>query len=121
MGGLHAPANAEFSSQIFESRLVPSLWLNVDARWRGAGSHLWGTEICDEGCAAYVMAELYSADDLHTPLPGFERQHCVFFNVDELRLRLRWKGAAQVSSVVKAVVVRLFFRDATVYALGAGV
>ena len=67
-----------------------------------------------------MMAELYSVDDLHTPLSGFEKENCVFFNVDELKLRLRWKGAAShVSSAVKAVIVRLYFRDATVYALGA--
>ena len=43
-----------------------------------------------------------------------------YFDVDELRLPLVWKGAGPVSSAVKEVVVRLFFRDATVYALGSG-
>ena len=93
------------------------------------------------------MAELYAANDLRTPLPGYEREHSVYrlrgidlssesiilgsihdvyiprsryFDVDELRLPLVWKGAGPVSSAVKEVVVRLFFRDATVYALGSG-
>jgi hypothetical protein len=66
------------------------------------------------------MAELYAADDMQTPLTGYERDNCVYFDVDEMRLPLVWEGAGAVGSGVKEVVVRLFFRDATLYALGSG-
>ena len=118
LGGLHSYANAEFSSREFDSRLVSSLWLNVDAKWHQSPTARPG-ELCDEGCAAYVMAELYSADDLVNPLPGFERQHCTMFDVNDVRVPLTWKNAPTLVAT-KPVVVRLFFRDATVFALGAG-
>ena len=49
---------------------------------------------CDEGCAAYIMVELQTATDGRV-VPGFERDKCVFMNVDEIRLPLRWQGSGQ--------------------------
>lgn len=59
--GLFAPANAEFSTPIFAMPAKPhSLWLNVDAKWRGGGNNGAPTS-CDSGCAGYVMVALLDA------------------------------------------------------------
>ena len=87
------------------------------------------------------MVELQTATDGRV-VPGFEREKCVFMNVDEIRLPLRWQGSGQGAAAAAArsttavaaanstndsppppsagtkVQLRLFFRDATIYAFG---
>lgn len=81
-------------------------WVNVDASWKG-GIVTGG---CDEGCAAYVMAELQ--DEAGSVYPGHERSKCISMNTTQIRMPLRWAGSP-------VGPVRFYFRDATIYALGA--
>ena len=131
LAGVYAPANGEFSTKPFA---VPSaaegglgrLWLNAAAAW--AGNLVTGG--CDEGCDAYIMVELQTAADGRV-VPGFERKKCVLLNVDGVRLPLRWKapGAGATATVADGVEqgppsagtkvqLRIFFRDATIFAFG---
>lgn len=125
IGGLYAPANAEFSTQSFPGSAVAGLWINVNAKWVMTGKDMTHGFGCDEGCAAYVMAELSAAGNPTDPLPGFERENCVMMDVDGARLPLRWHApntsvALQLPPSVDSVVLRLFFRDATIHAVGSG-
>ena len=116
LAGIYAPANAEFSTPVFAMPEDGKLWLNADAAWQP----LQHGEHCDEGCAAYVMVALL---DGHTGLtiPGFERHRCVFMNTTGTRLPLVWEGTPKPPGPTAAVQLRVSFRDATVFAVGAGV
>ena len=122
--GLFAPSNAEFSTQPF---VVPSLavgtslWLNADISWeQHAGQG------CDQGCDAYVMVEVRSADAASSQgrvsvgevVPGFEKERCVLMNVDGIRLPLRWNGTSLAPLAGSTVQLRIYYRDATIFALG---
>ena len=82
------------------------------------------------------MVELRSAVD-GSVVPGYERSRCVMLNVNGLRLPLRWDGAdielhsdaatpAALPTVRSSeqpaegseVFLRIFFRDATIFAFG---
>ena len=116
IGGVYAPANGEFDSMPFASSAVPGLWLNADARWHeDAVAHG-----CDEGCAAYVMVALFAASDTAEPLAGYEQEHCLLMNVEGPRLPLRWTGGGAKAPLPAEVLVRIYFRDATIWALGSG-
>lgn len=87
----------------------------------------------------YIMVELRSAVD-DAVVPGYERSGCVLLNVNGLRLPLRWGGSGAVAganygdgSAVATpqaptpavpppagskVFLRIFFRDATIFAFG---
>ena len=43
----------------------------------------------------------------------------MFTDVDSTRLALRWKGKTGSELAGKAVFLRMFYRDATVFAIGA--
>lgn len=97
-------ANGEFSTTPF---VMPAggLALNADVRWRPNESP----------GQAYVMAELRDAN--HLVLPGYERDKCVFENVEGHALPLRWDekdGSALAGQIVK---LRLYLRDAKLYGL----
>lgn len=98
-----------------------ALWLNVAAGWYGyrkeATSLAERQRGCNEGCAAYVMAELLDAATGHV-LAGYERSRKVYHDVDSTHLKLEWPAAAPIARGA-AVRLRLFFRDATIYAIGA--
>ncbi|MEK7707032.1 MAG: hypothetical protein AAB380_03450, partial [Verrucomicrobiota bacterium] len=70
-------ANGEFSTPLFK---MPEggLALNANARWRPGESP----------GQAYIMAELLDEQD--NVIPGYERAHCLFENVDDHALPLRW-------------------------------
>lgn len=112
--GMYAPANAEFSTPPF---VFPEagMWINADAHWDrppdGYGQH------CDQGCASYVMVEVWSVSG--DVVPGFERRKCVFMDADGPRLPLKWNGTSTASLRGREVQLRVFYRDATVFAIGA--
>jgi len=109
IAGAHARANAEFSTPPFTVPDAP-LVLNARAAWLGDRSHGMLRQ-------AYIMAELLQADG--TPVPGFEREKCTLQDVDGLRLPLRWDGVDTASLAGTEARLRLFLRDATIYALTA--
>eukprot|EP01009_Symbiontida_sp_KSa7_P004137 NODE_200_length_1216_cov_795.913453_g159_i0.p1 GENE.NODE_200_length_1216_cov_795.913453_g159_i0~~NODE_200_length_1216_cov_795.913453_g159_i0.p1 ORF type:complete len:389 (+),score=76.14 NODE_200_length_1216_cov_795.913453_g159_i0:30-1169(+) len=109
VAGLYSPANSEFSTSPFA--WPDALWLNADAHWEQTG----GT--CDEKCQAYIMVEVrYAASQ--KVVAGYEREKCVFMNVDGLRLPLVWSGAPPIKVGI-AVQLRIYYRDAVIYAIGA--
>lgn len=67
---------------------------------------------------AYVMVEVYDANT-HTVLPGYEKDKCVMMNVDAPDLKLSWGQKAPPVATHLPVFVRIYFRDAIVYALNA--
>ena len=119
VAGLRAHGNSAVSTWPFLMPIGASLWLNVRASW-GAGRAPGSHASCDEACNAYVAAELYDAATGEV-LPGLTRDKCVLMDADELRAPLEWKGAnASALASGKQVYVRFFFREATIYAVGAG-
>merc|ERR1711924_468652 len=115
LGGLYAPANAEFNTPPFRWSQADMLWLNADARWKGVPV----TGGCDEGCAAYIMVELCDASTREV-IPGFEKENLKLMNTTGLKLPLRWKGHRTMKGVQGHMQVRarIYFRDATIYAMG---
>jgi hypothetical protein len=109
--GMYAPANAEFTTAAFRWP-GSQMWLNADA------SFAYGGRGCDEGCQSYVMVEVIDATTGGT-LEGFEKEKCVFMDVDGLRLPLDWAGRSPQLEAL--VALRLYYRDAVVYAVGIGV
>ena len=53
-------------------------------------------------------------------VPGYERNKCVLLNVDGIRVPLEWTGTHGQPPAGTRVKLRIFFRDATVYAFGLG-
>lgn len=115
MSGIFSSSNAEFSTKPFA---MPSngLWVNAAALWYG-GNHVGDPEGCDEGCAAYLMAELLDAET-GAVIPGYDRTNCVVLNKDGLQLPLEWNTTQPAPDVGALIQVRFFFRDATIYAVG---
>ena len=54
-----------------------------------------------------------------TTIAGYEKERCVMMDVDGLALPLRWDGAPPIAVGTK-VALRLYFRDATMFALSVG-
>ena len=132
LAGIYAPANGEFASPAFAlpagaTPARPGIFLNAAARWHG----LLETGACDEGCNAYIFAELTDATT-GAVIPGYEREwFSTLTDVDGTALVLRWAkvpasasspaGAASASAAAtRSVRLRLFFRDATVYSVRIG-
>ena len=83
-------------------------------------SACFGKDKCDIGCQAYIMAELQ--DEAGAPLAGFERRQSVMMNVNGTRLPLLWNETSaqeKQAAIGKRVRLRLFFRDATIFAIGS--
>lgn len=126
IAGIFAPANGEFSTPAFTVPKTP-MWLNADAPWHSKLRTVYdGVQGCDEGCAAYVFATVLDAATGHE-LAGYGvGQAIVMTNTSGLRLPLRWhatggNGTVDTAAIVgRSVRLRLYFRDATVYAVGAG-
>jgi len=96
-------ANGEFSTPPF-TMPADGLSLNADVRYRPAEG---------ESGQAYVMAELVDGDG--KTIEGFERQACLFENVDGHALPMRWGAKDGGSLAGKSVRLRFFLRDAKVY------
>lgn len=123
IAGPYAPANGEFSTRTFLMPHEP-MWVNVDARWHGRlnNSYLGGG--CDEGCAAYFYANVLDADT-GKEIPEYGVDHAQpAMDVDllQMQLQLRGKGDVITTSGLSGphVRLRIHFRDATVFAVGAG-
>jgi hypothetical protein len=114
LAGYRSVANSEFSTQAFVMPHGP-LWINADAHWE-----MDSDDACSEGCAAYLMV---AALDAHSGalLPGYDRGRCVMMNVNATRLELAWNGSTPLHEVHggKQIRLRIYYRDAAVYAVGA--
>jgi hypothetical protein len=100
-------ANGEFSTQPFT---MPSrgLVLNTYARYREAeGEH----------GQAYVMAELLDSDG--AVVPGYERERCLFENVDGSALPMRWGDKHGGEFAGQQIRLRVYLRDAKIYGVAA--
>ena len=121
LAGMFAPANAQFSTPAFAvpnatgAAAAPRLWLNADASWERppAGAR----HGCDIGCGAYVMVEARDAASGRV-IAGFEKERCVFLDADGVRLALAWNGTSTAALRGRSVALRVYFRDAVVYAVG---
>ena len=88
IAGVYAPANGEFSTDVFTIPSTP-MWANVVARWYGGlpSQHSGGG--CDEGCNAYFFCAILDAES-GKELPGYGvNETVVRMDVDALRLPLR--------------------------------
>lgn len=125
IAGIFAPANGVFSTPEFTAPNEP-IWVNADVSWYGKLNTTFdGKQGCDEGCAAYLFAEVLDAKT-GKELPGYGVMNTKpIMAADGLKLRLEWEGKDRsivdtVQLAGKRVRLRLHFRDATVYAVGAG-
>ncbi len=57
-------------------------------------------------------------DKSGTVVPGYEKEHCVFMHVDGTRLPLTWGGKTGSEMTGKEVQMRVYYRDATIFAIG---
>lgn len=95
-------ANGEFSTPLF-TMPATGLALNADVRWRANESP----------GQAYVMAELRDANN--RVLTGYERDKCIFENVNGDDLPLRWIGESGHELAGQTVKLRFYLRDAKIY------
>jgi len=123
LAGMYAPANAEFTTGALRTKGARDrIWLSFDAHWTASvpdapPPHHAAFSDCDEGCAAYVMVALLDAAS-GAVVPGFEKERCVHMNANEQRLHLLWQTRSPPPGTYK---LRIYFRDAVVYATGVGV
>jgi len=104
--GVHCRGNGQFSTRVLRMPGTP-LSLNAAAAHSKAPS----TNMHKQ---AYLMAELQDAEG--SAIEGYECERCAFLDVDQPDLPLRWGGKDGTELAGKQVRLRLFFRDATVYA-----
>ncbi len=119
VAGLYAPANGVFTTKSFA--MPTKLYINADVHWEG---YELGDEnrTCDEGCAAYLMAALHSIGPNGTTsvIAGFEAERCIILNADGLRIPLEWKNSHDTTGASlagKEVALRIYFREAKIYAV----
>ena len=130
IAGVYAPANGEASTPVIASLpATKALWVNADVKWKGREV----TGGCDEGCDSYLFAALLDGES-GAEIPGFGVIDAVAMtDVDGLKMVMQWKrtssgeeggeeGVTFVNTTAlggKSVRVRMYFRDAMVYAIGA--
>jgi hypothetical protein len=107
IAGAYCRANARFSTRPFPAPDRP-LSLNARAAWLGDKSHGMLRQ-------AYIMVEALDANN-HV-IPGYEREKCIFHDVDDLRLPLRWEDKDTTPLSGKTVSLRFHLRDATIFAV----
>lgn len=98
-----ARSNAEFSSAAFT---MPEKPLLLNASVPG-GSGLFNQ--------AYVQVEL--RDETGKVIPGYERDKCLFRNIDDTRIPLRWGDKTGKELTGRKVSLRFWLRSARIYAL----
>ena len=96
-------SNAEFSSRLFEMPAGP-LTVNIQS---GIGALL-----PDQ---AYVMVEVRQPDG--RVIEGYERENCLFVDVDGAALPLRWGDNDTTALAGRDVCLRFSLRDARIYAV----
>eukprot|EP00729_Bicosta_minor_P020590 gene20590-353_t len=137
VGGLYAPGNAVFTTDPFTMPPTESyLWLDLDSRW-GATTAARCDKSNFERCQAYVLVELLpgnkrstaDAKDEDAPISGYEKENSNLLHghYSEQGMPLTWEqptpsgGKRPPPSVAGELVrARVYLRDATVYAMGAG-
>lgn len=97
--------NAEVSTPAFA---MPSGGLKCDADVRYKPYE-------GETGRAYLMAEL--RDGENRVIPGYERQHCLFENIDAQGLPLLWGGKNGGELAGRQVQLKMYFRDAKLYSV----
>eukprot|EP01052_Picozoa_sp_SAG31_P044094 SAG31_NODE_7568_length_1652_cov_1.587250_1_plen_186_part_00 len=118
VAGMYAPANGVFTTQPF---IMPRrLLLNAAAKWHGHNAAT-GNRTCDEGCGAYIMVALHHAGAKHPVSKAFAAERCILLNVDDVKLPLLWETDGMATSTTQylgqAMALRIYFRDATIYAV----
>jgi hypothetical protein len=110
IAGAATGPNGEFSTHKF---IMPAaaLFLNATARWFGQKEALFLQR------QAYVIVALL--DQAGQPIPGYEKENCVFGDVDAPNLPLVWGGRNAAELVGKTVQLRFYFRNARIYAVTA--
>ena len=116
VAGMFAPANGEFTTKTFPMP-AGGLYINADAKWPGGDADARGL-YCDERCQGYVMVAVLDANTKKA-IAGYDEGRCVLKNVDGLRLPLTWAGAPPALAEGRVVALRVYFREATVFAVGA--
>lgn len=137
VGGLYAPGNAVFTTDPFTMPPTESyLWLDLDSRW-GATTAARCDKSNFERCQAYVLVELLpgnkcstaDAKDEDAPISGYEKENSNLLHghYSEQGMPLTWEqptpsgGKRPPPSVAGELVrARVYLRDTTVYAMGAG-
>ena len=66
--------------------------------------------------ATDVMVALHDASG--AVVPGYEKEGCVFTHADGTRLPLSWRGKTGRALAGKDIFLRVYYRDATVFAVG---
>ena len=117
LGGIYAPANAQFQTRAFALPAAP-LAVNVDTAWQVPAAQ------CDplnELCQAYVMAALLDART-GAVIPGYEAaNNTVIRGIDGTAIELRWGNDNTTTAALDAgreVRLRFTFRDAVLYSVG---
>ena len=100
-----AQSNAEFSSPLFTAPPHP-LTVNLQS-----GT---GTLLPDQ---AYVMVEARQPNG--HPIEGYEREKCLFVDVDGSSLPLRWGERDTTGLAGREICLRFYLRDARIYAVNA--
>jgi len=87
-----------------------------------------GVTNADEGRQAYIQVavHLYKKETNQTAelgdgslVPGYSQDNCILTNVSGTHLQLKWNTTAAPIAAGTKVQVRIYFRDATVYAVGS--
>ena len=51
---------------------------------------------------------------------GRSRDKCVMLDVDDTQLPLKWENVSEPVALGTRVTLRIYFRDATIFAVGSG-
>ncbi len=108
IAGAAAGPNAEFSTHRFTFPSAPLL-LNATARWLGKKEPMFLQR------QAYIMVALHDGEG--RVIPGYEKENCVFGDVDAPELPLVWAGKKGAELAGKTVQLRFYFRNARIYAV----
>jgi hypothetical protein len=101
-------SNGEFSTQPFQMPAA-DLFLNMAAP---APERSFATE------QNYVMVAV--VDEQGQPIPGFDRDKCLFRNEDRRDIELKWGDLSARRLAGQTIRLRFYLRSANVYAITAG-
>ena len=65
------------------------------------------------------MVEMRDADG-RAVVGGRSRDKCVMLDVDDTQLPLKWENVSEPVALGTRVTLRIYFRDATIFAVGSG-
>ena len=108
IAGVTATSNAAFSTPLFDASKTA---LSLDA-----SCSFHGDKTLPAQRQAYIMVEV--VDERGETIPGYEREDCLFRDVDDSRLPLRWGDKGTPSLAGRRVALRFHFRDSFVYGVG---